>query len=876
MSGVTSVSTVESTAASTADTPNPPAGGVERSVERRTRHVEQDAIDIRPESFDHAGHRLVERFGPTAGEFLDVVGARPWHDAGFVGTGVRVAVIDFFDVTRFWDENEHGPAPVAGSTAVCFSNGESCVDEFFDGVDLGGDDHGVAVVETILDMAPGAEILIGQATTVADYQRLVDWFVARDVDVISRSLGSRYDGPGDGRGALNDVVASAVARGVLWVNSAGNNGRNKYYRHEVRLAGDRVAFGPSGSETYLRFTGCVALGGVRWANDWDTPAALRTDYDVYLLEAPTGDPSSGTIVARSEQRQRLGATPIETIGGSFCPGSGSSLYLEVRWRGGDVAGDVLEILDYGSGIAGFTSAPGSAAVSVVDSTLPGVLAVGAIDPAASSTIARYSSQGPSNDGRVLPDLVAPANFDNTVEGRFAGTSAAAAVIAGAAAVLSDAGLGAGPSGLGDLIRHLTVDLGPPGDDNAYGAGEFRLPAPPPPGGVDATPSRFVSLDVPTRFLDTRPATAIGPAESIGRVAAGSILELPVTGVGAVPVDHVTAVAVNLAITEPDRPSFVQALPTNRAPIDGYSNLNVDLPGQTRANFAIIPVGSDGRISLYTIADSHLIVDVLGWFEAAPTATDRGRFVELDTPERTLDTRVDAPARPIGSGGVLDVPMPTGVPLEQVEALVITLTAASPTGPGWLQAIPTGRRDVIGTTSTVNTAAGSTVANTAIVPVTGGGISIAAFFASGHAHVVVDVVGYISAAGAPSTTEGRYVPVRPGRVLDTRLGGGSLRDRGAAVADASTLAGSVPSDATAIVWNMAIVDAARPGFLRAWADGAPEPDTSALNWSTPGETRAGAVIAAAGDATTRFRVDDGDQDAPGRLGDLLADAFGYFT
>ncbi len=266
-------------------------------------------VDIRPESVDHDMiERLVEQFGPTSGAQVELINADAWHTAGIDGSGVRIGVIDFFDVDRYWDESEHGPRPVAHATAICFDSGADCTADFFDGVDEGGEDHGVAVVETILDVAPGAEILIGQALTVDDYRRLVDWFIERDVDVISRSLGSRYDGPGDGRGPLDEVAADAVDRGILWVNSAGNNGRSKYYRHPVRLLGDRVAFGPSGDETFLRFTGCIALGGIRWAHDWDLPPSQRTDYDAYLWESPTGDPTGGSIVDSSRQRQRFGRT----------------------------------------------------------------------------------------------------------------------------------------------------------------------------------------------------------------------------------------------------------------------------------------------------------------------------------------------------------------------------------------------------------------------------------------------------------------------------------------------------------------------------------------------------------------------------------------
>jgi len=842
-----------------------------------------DPVDIRPDSFPDSvstgrSTALVEQFGPTAGSQVEIVNAGAWHASGIDGSGVTIGVIDFFDVSRYWDEAEHGPLPVAGATAKCFDNGDDCTDEFFDGTNEGGEDHGVAVVETILDTAPGARIIIGQALTVDDYAQLVDWFIERDVDVISRSLGSRYDGPGDGRGALNGVVDSAVARGVLWVNSAGNNGLNKYYRHAVRLIGDRVAFGASGDATFLPFAGCIALGGVRWANDWDLSPSDRTDYDVYLWEATSGDPESGAIVASSKRRQRLGAAPIENITTTRCPSPGSSLYLEVRLVSGDTSGDVLEILDYGTGISDFTSSAGSAAVSVVDSSNPGVIAVGAVDPAEGGTVARYSSQGPSNDGRIIPDVVAPANFRNTVQGRFAGTSAAAAVVAGAAALLMSADLAADAVAAGDLIRHLTIDRGEPGPDNLYGQGEFRLPEPPSETSIASTPSAFVSLDGPVRVLDTRPETAAGPSGLIGSVQRGEILDLPLAGLHGLPAAGVTAVAVNIVSVEADRPSYLQALPTNGARLGGYSNINVDTAGQTRANFAIVPLGADGSLSIYSIATGQVVVDLLGWFEATNGAVTAGRFVELEIAERVLDTRRDTPVAPLRSNGVRSAPLPRVLDPSDVAALVVTVTASEPTAPGWLQVFPTSRTDVIATTSTVNTSVGGAVANTAIVPVDDGSVSVTGFFAgNGSSHVIVDAIGYITSSTAHASLTGRFVPIAPSRAYDSRAVDGPLLDRQSLTVSAGDAPGAtVPSDASGIVWNAAIVDATRPGFVRAWADNAPEPGTSALNWSTAAEVRAGAVIAAATDGRTRFRVEDGSADLDTPVGHLIVDVFGYFT
>ncbi len=833
------------------------------------------AVDVRPQRL---GGSFPRAFGPTTGSQVGITNAAAWHSAGYDGGGVKIGIVDFFDVTMYWNEDEHGPRPVAGVTAFCLDAGTDCTGQFFDGIDRGGEDHGVAVVEIVRDMAPGAEIYLGQAVTIADYQTLVDWFVANGIQVVNRSLGSRFDGPGDGRGPLDDVVADAVSRGMLWVNSGGNNGAERYYRQPVRLVGDRVAFGPSGSTTFLRFRGCAALGGVRWANDWDKPPNDRTDYDVYLWESPTGDPAAGSIIDASTRNQRTGANPVETQIGTFCPAVGSSLYLEVQWFGGDIAGDVLEILDYGAGLAEFTQKPSSAAVSVVDSRERGVIAVGAIDPPQSGRIAAYSAQGPTNDGRIAPHVTAAAGVTSTVFGNFSGTSASAPVVAGGAALLLDAGLATAPNALGDLIRNTTIDRGAAGPDNVYGHGEFRLPAPPSARGLDQTPSRFVPLDVPTRFLDTRPATAVGPAALTGRLWRGEILDLPVAGVRTIPASGVTAVAVNVVSVDPDRASYVQAIPTRQASLGSYANLNTDTPGQSRSNFSIIPVGDDGSISLYSIADGHIVVDVLGWFESTGGPVRAGRFIELGRAERLVDTRRDDPTGPLSSGVVRRVPMPSGVPAADIDALVVTVVAVSPTARGWLQAFPANRSDVIGETATINVVAGSNVANTAIVPVDGSGIAITGnFLGAGTSHVVVDAIGYITSASGTPSTAGRFVPVRPNRAFDSRRAGGRLDDGEVVVIDASAAPGiDIPDDATGVMWNLVMVDADRGGYLRGWAADQPEPTTSSLNWKHPGETRAAAAVTAVDRARARFRVEDGTVNARRPVGDIVADVFGYFT
>jgi hypothetical protein len=378
----------------------------------------------------------------------------------------------------------------------------------------------------------------------------------------------------------------------------------------------------------------------------------------------------------------------------------------------------------------------------------------------------------------------------------------------------------------------------------------------------------VPLAAPQRVLDTRPEFATGPGNLIGKLAAGEIRDLPVLGMAGVPADGVTAVAVNLTAVEIDQPAYVQALPTWRASAGGYSNINTDHPAQTRANFAIVPIGEGGTISLYTIAAGHLVVDVLGYFTASEQPVAAGRFVEL-APQRVLDTRIDGVA--LADRVPRPVPPPSGIDMTQVQALVMTVTGTGTTQPGWIQVFPTDRPDVIGGTSTVNLVPGISVANTAIIPIGAGGVSVAGLFGNGSGHVVVDIVGYITSPAAPVDDNGRYVPVKPSRAFDSRTSTGDLT-----VAVPIEVSTAVPADATGVVWNFAALSARQPGFGRVWAADAPQPATSAFNWSLVGETRAASVIASVDGGRVKVVLDNGSGQPTSIAAGLIADVFGYFT
>jgi hypothetical protein len=118
-------------------------------------------------------------------------------------------------------------------------------------------------------------------------------------------------------------------------------------------------------------------------------------------------------------------------------------------------------------------------------TSPSALAVGAVCWKGSA-LEPYSSRGPTIDGRVKPDLVAPDSVSSFTFGPFvscgssgfAGTSAAAPHVAAAAALAKEANPSFGPDELQAYLEERATDLGAAGKDPLFGSGALSLGAAP--------------------------------------------------------------------------------------------------------------------------------------------------------------------------------------------------------------------------------------------------------------------------------------------------------------------------------------------------------------------------------------------------------------
>jgi hypothetical protein len=108
-----------------------------------------------------------------------------------------------------------------------------------------------------------------------------------------------------------------------------------------------------------------------------------------------------------------------------------------------------------------------------------------------------------------------------------------------------------------------------------------------------------------------------------------------------------------------------------------------------------------------------------------------------------------------------------VPAE-ASAVVVNVTVTQPTSEGYLTLYPDGGPRPLA--ANVNFAPAQTVPNLAVVRLGQGG-RVAMFNSNGSTHVIYDVAGsFLPGAG----NAGRYQPLVPARIADTRLGAGGVR------------------------------------------------------------------------------------------------------
>jgi hypothetical protein len=249
---------------------------------------------------------------------------------------------------------------------------------------------------------------------------------------------------------------------------------------------------------------------------------------------------------------------------------------------------------------------------------------------------------------------------------------------------------------------------------------------------------------PSRLFDTRSGFGDVPAQKVGQLdGGGTPLEVVVLGRNGIPSSGVTAVSMNVTITNAvasDAGGYVSVYPCGTRP--NVSSLNF-VTGKTIPNAVVTPLSATGTVCFYVYGQADIIVDINGNFES-------GLGYSPISPNRVADTRagvggvaVQSVGDIAGNGTPLEVSIAgtSGIPSSGVTAVSLNVTAigifTSLYG-GYVTAYPCDSRP---NASNLNFVAGQVVPNAVIAPVSTRGT--VCFYVYGIANILVDVNGYVS-------------------------------------------------------------------------------------------------------------------------------------
>jgi len=386
-------------------------------------------------------------------EGVGLTGASLYHQNLYWGQGVKVAVIDqaFGNLSNTIAAGELPPVHTLNLTGA--------------GMESGSSQHGTGIAEIIHDMAPGADLFLIKVAGEPDVENAIDSCIAEDIDVINMSLGFKNVNFFDGQGLMCEKVNQAKANGILFVKSAGNS-RDDHNEGSFVDANHNGFHEFAPGDELLRIYS-TAGNSIRIDFTWDDWEVTDQDYDVLLYDA------SLNYLTGEMTRQTGFQPPYEVLTyaapytgyyyialGNYSASGGHKYELYVT------CDSVHEHQVFGSSI----TTPGDA---------EGAMAVGAV--AASSWVSgpsrSYSSEGPTNDGRMKPEVVGPdgVTLFNGGSAEISGTSFSAPHVAGAAALIKSVHPEYSVDQLWTALTSSAVDMGAPGQDNIYGYGRLNLP-----------------------------------------------------------------------------------------------------------------------------------------------------------------------------------------------------------------------------------------------------------------------------------------------------------------------------------------------------------------------------------------------------------------
>jgi hypothetical protein len=416
------------------------------------------------------------------------------------GSGVKVGVI--CPGVRGWETSK-----ASGDLPASFSINN--VSGF--NASISASVEGTAMMEIIHDIAPDAELYCAVPNNYQDYIDATNWLVSQGVKVIVSDID--YDAfdvehpngvlPYRGRSALSQHVTNLIqTNDISFIASSGNYATSHFRGtfnpdangfHRFNYADNFRTFSVGGLENFAVYL------------SWEEPAGgSQTDLELIVADNNTWNftaaniPSTtqawmGGAISGTVQNATTPGDPFEKVGiyrNSFTIPAVYRFAVWDREHGkrptSNVEFEVFVVTRPVDNVIGTVPAESNLRIPV---DAVGVVVVGAATgvPSANPGDYRnesYSSQGPTNDGRLKPDLVAPdavsTAIGNATDSRFSpfkGTSAAAPHVAGVVALMLEAAPNLKPDVIADVLRDTAryVNAYQPTPNNIVGYGMVFIP-----------------------------------------------------------------------------------------------------------------------------------------------------------------------------------------------------------------------------------------------------------------------------------------------------------------------------------------------------------------------------------------------------------------
>ncbi|HSM66350.1 MAG TPA: sortase [Ilumatobacteraceae bacterium] len=376
------------------------------------------------------------------------------------------------------------------------------------------------------------------------------------------------------------------------------------------------------------------------------------------------------------------------------------------------------------------------------------------------------------------------------------------------------------------------------------------------GAVEAGASQLTPM-APVRICDTRKNLGFRRLEA-------NLIRVKLAGIKGIPSQAVAVVMTVTGVNLKSGGNWISVYPAGTT-WPGTSSLNSEHWGQAIANLATVKLGrgggdATGSVDVRSLASTHVVIDVVGYYLATTGPVSAGRFEAVD-PFRVVDTRPRRPA----AGATIPVDLNGFLPSHlDVQAVVANITAVGTASKGFFTTYPMG--EARPTASSLNYGRGEVRAGATIAKLgrTGGRVGFNIYTLS-SAHAVVDVVGFITGPGAPTSDAGLFVPMTPQRLLDTRRRRRRVWPGGTAT---FALPSSIASKASAVAMNLSVTSTINPGYFTAYAARTPRRVVSSLNAIRTGQTVANHAFSKVSTAGVSCFSQNGAH--------VIADVTGWYT